>query len=60
LWEHDYVERILGQVDRRLLYKGSFPIIYGLTRPADRLRVYVDHRSKWHHATHGPESAGRP
>ena len=33
LWEHDYVERLLGQVDRRLLYKGSFPIIYGLTRP---------------------------
>ena len=32
LWEHDYVERLLGQVDRRLLYKGSFPIIYGLTR----------------------------
>jgi hypothetical protein len=33
LWEHDYVERLLGQVERRLLYKGSFPIIYGLTRP---------------------------
>jgi len=33
LWEHDYVERLLGQVDRRLLYSGSFPIIYGLTRP---------------------------
>ena len=32
LWEHDYVERLLGQVERRLLYKGSFPIIYGLTR----------------------------
>jgi len=33
LWEHDYVERLLGQADRRLLYTGSFPIIYGLTRP---------------------------
>ena len=33
LWEHQYVERLLGQVERRLLYKGSFPIIYGLTRP---------------------------
>jgi hypothetical protein len=33
LWEHDYVERLLGQMDRRLLYKGSFPIIYSLTRP---------------------------
>jgi Replication-relaxation len=32
LWEHDYVERLLGQVDRRLLYRGSFPLIYGLTR----------------------------
>jgi hypothetical protein len=32
LWEHEYVERLLGQVDRRLLYKGSFPLIYGLTR----------------------------
>jgi DNA-binding transcriptional ArsR family regulator len=33
LWEHGYVERLLGQVESRLLYKGSFPIIYGLTRP---------------------------
>ena len=33
LWEHEYVERLLGQVDRRVLYKGSFPLIYGLTRP---------------------------
>jgi protein involved in plasmid replication-relaxation len=33
LWEHEYVERLLGQVERRLLYKGSFPIIYGLARP---------------------------
>jgi hypothetical protein len=33
LWEHEYVERLLGQVEGRLLYKGSFPIIYGLTRP---------------------------
>jgi hypothetical protein len=33
LWEHGYVERLLGQVESRLLYRGSFPIIYGLTRP---------------------------
>jgi hypothetical protein len=33
LWEHDYVERLLGQMQTRLVYKGSFPIIYGLTRP---------------------------
>jgi hypothetical protein len=33
LWENDYVERLLGQVETRLLYKGSFPLIYGLTRP---------------------------
>jgi hypothetical protein len=33
LWEHEYVERLLGQVEKRLLYKGSFPLIYGLTRP---------------------------
>ena len=33
LWEHDYVERLLGQMQTRLMYKGSFPIIYGLTRP---------------------------
>lgn len=33
LWEHDYVERLLGQVEQRVLYKGSFPLIYGLTRP---------------------------
>jgi Replication-relaxation len=32
LWEHAYVERGLGQVESRLLYKGSFPTIYGLTR----------------------------
>jgi hypothetical protein len=32
LWEHAYVERALGQVESRLLYKGSFPTIYGLTR----------------------------
>jgi Replication-relaxation len=33
LWEHEYVERLLGQVEKRVLYKGSFPLIYGLTRP---------------------------
>ncbi len=32
LWEHEYVERLLGQVEKRVLYKGSFPLIYGLTR----------------------------
>jgi Replication-relaxation len=32
LWEHAYVERALCQVESRLLYKGSFPTIYGLTR----------------------------
>src|ERR1700722_7621784 len=33
LWEHEYVERLLGQMETRVLYKGSFPLIYGLTRP---------------------------
>jgi len=33
LWEHGYVERLLGQMEKRVLYKGSFPLIYGLTRP---------------------------
>lgn len=32
LWEHAYVERAIGQVQSRLLYKGSYPTIYGLTR----------------------------
>jgi hypothetical protein len=32
LWENGYVERLLGQVETRVLYKGSFPLIYGLTR----------------------------
>jgi len=32
LWENEYVERLLGQVEQRVLYKGSFPLIYGLTR----------------------------
>jgi len=32
LWENDYVERLLGQMESRVLYKGSFPLIYGLTR----------------------------
>jgi hypothetical protein len=33
LWENEYVERLLGQAEQRVLYKGSFPLIYGLTRP---------------------------
>ena len=33
LWENEYVERLLGQIETRVLYKGSFPLIYGLTRP---------------------------
>lgn len=33
LWENNYVERLLGQVKQRVLYKGSFPLIYGLSRP---------------------------
>ena len=33
LWENGYVDRLLGQVQTRILYKGSFPLIYGLTRP---------------------------
>lgn len=32
LWENGYVERLLGQLETRILYKGSFPLIYGLTR----------------------------
>jgi hypothetical protein len=32
LWENAYVERAIGQVQSRLLYKGSYPTIYGLTR----------------------------
>jgi len=32
LWENGYVERLLGQAETRVLYKGSFPLIYGLTR----------------------------
>src|SRR5580704_18971282 len=33
LWENGYVERLLGQAEKRILYAGSFPLIYGLTRP---------------------------
>ena len=32
LWENGFVERLLGQAEVRVLYKGSFPLIYGLTR----------------------------
>lgn len=32
LWENGYVDRLLGQMETRILYKGSFPLIYGLTR----------------------------
>jgi hypothetical protein len=37
LWEHAYIERLLGQLDSRYLYKGSLPICYGLTRKGARL-----------------------
>ncbi len=37
LWEHSYVERLLGQLDSRFLYKGSLPIAYGLSRKGARL-----------------------
>lgn len=37
LWENEYVERLLGQIDSRLLYKGSLPIAYGLSRKGARL-----------------------
>lgn len=32
LWENQFVDRVIGQVESRLLYKGSYPTIYGLTR----------------------------
>lgn len=37
LWEHQYVERLLGQLDSRFLYSGSLPICYGLSRKGARL-----------------------
>lgn len=37
LWENEYVERLLGQLDSRFLYKGSLPIAYGLSRKGARL-----------------------
>jgi len=37
LWEHAYIERLLGQLDSRYLYKGSLPICYGLARKGARL-----------------------
>lgn len=37
LWEHQYVERLLGQLDNRFLYRGSLPICYGLSRKGARL-----------------------
>ncbi len=37
LWENDYVERLLGQIDSRFFYKGSLPIAYGLSRKGVRL-----------------------
>ena len=37
LWENEYVERLLGQIDSRFLYKGSLPIAYGLSRKGARL-----------------------
>ena len=32
LWENQFVERVIGQIESRLLSKGSYPTIYGLTR----------------------------
>jgi Replication-relaxation len=32
LWENSYIERLLGQLDSRFLYKGSLPLCYGLSR----------------------------
>ncbi len=44
LWENQYVERLLGQIDSRFLYKGSLPIVYGLSRKgAQLLRKYGHH-----------------
>lgn len=37
LWEHHYVERLLGQIESRFRYKGSLPIAYGLSRKGARL-----------------------
>jgi Replication-relaxation len=37
LWENEYIERLLGQIDSRFLYKGSLPIAYGLSRKGARL-----------------------
>jgi len=37
LWEHEYVERLLGQIESRFRYKGSLPIAYGLSRKGARL-----------------------
>jgi hypothetical protein len=37
LWENSYVERLLGQIDSRFLYKGSLPIAYGVTRKGAKL-----------------------
>lgn len=48
LWEHEYVERLLGQVETRVLYNGSFPLIYGLTR-----------QGAWLLRKHGQDISGR-
>jgi hypothetical protein len=37
LWEHGFVERPEAQVDSRMLYAGSRPTIYGLSRKGARL-----------------------
>src|ERR1017187_7174377 len=37
LWENGYVERPEAQVASRLLYEGSRPVIYGLSRKGARL-----------------------
>lgn len=37
LWENEYVERLLGQIDSRFLYQGSLPLAYGLSRKGARV-----------------------
>ena len=60
LWEHGYAERLLGQLESRLRYKGSFPLIYGLTRPgAWLLRKYgYDVRRRLLYETDKQRNAG--
>lgn len=37
LFENGFVERLLGQINNRYLYKGSLPLCYGLSRKGARL-----------------------